>query len=179
MHGALRTIEKRGLKLPPKGRAPLRRAHSHSRREDNVVEQAIEKVGGSPSSLASQLSKVSGQDVTRQRVHGWRLRGVFPREMMVHVHVLTSIPLQRIIEAQPRTHDRGNVVAKAIRLLGEDGTPAKLAAELSRISGRKITRQMVNGWQVVEQFPVDIAAYVHMLVRIPIKELVSGRRGRG
>lgn len=146
----------------------------------NVVEQAIEKVGGSPSFLARQLSKVSGTEVTRQRVHGWRLRGVFPREMMVHIHTLTGIPLQRIIEAKTKDRDEGNIVNRAIRLLGEDATPAQLAAELSKLSDRKITRQMVNGWQAAEQFPVDITPYVHVLVKIPIKELLNtGRRRRG
>lgn len=148
------------------------------RETTNVVEQAIEKVGGSPSFLARQLSKVSGTDVTRQRVHGWRLRGVFPREMMVHVHTLTGIPLHRIIEAKPRDRDQGNIVNRAIRLLGEGATPSQLAAELTKLSGRKITRQMVNGWQAAEQFPVDITPFVHLLVKIPIKELLAGgRRG--
>lgn len=170
-----RTAQLQRRAIQPVAKARQQRTQGNG----NVVEQAIEKVGGSPAFLARQLSKVSGAEVTRQRVHGWRLRGVFPRDMMVHVHTLTSIPLQRIIEAKPRERDAGNIVNRAIRLLGEDATPAKLAEELSKLSGRKVTRQMVNGWQAAEQFPVDMAAYVHMLVRIPIKELVvTGRRRR-
>lgn len=149
-------------------------------RTPNVVEEAIAKFEGSPSSLASQLSKFVGREVTRQRVHGWRLRGVFPRDMMVAVHHLTGIPLERLIEAKPREHDQGNVVNRAIRLKfgAEDGTAAQLAAELSKMSGRKITRQMVNNWRASEQFPVDMAPFVHMLTGIPIKDLVETGHSR-
>jgi hypothetical protein len=148
-----------------------------TKRESNVVEKAIAKFEGSPSSLASQLSKASGEEVTRQRVNGWRLRGVFPRDMMIHVELVTGIPLKELIEAKPKDRDEGNIVNRAIRLLGEDATPSKLAEELSKIADRRITRQMVNGWQAVEQFPVDMAPFVHLLTHIPIKELVqTGRR---
>lgn len=146
-------------------------------RGDNVVEQALAKFEGSPSSLASQLSKVSGEEVTRQRVHGWRLRGVFPRNIMTHVHLLTGIPLEDLIRAKPKEQDEGNIVHKAMRLLlGVDGTAAEFAAELTKAGGRKITRQMVNNWRVAEQFPVEVVPYIHMLTHIPIKDLVPKRR---
>ncbi len=146
--------------------------------ESNVVEEAIEKMNGSPTELARRLSEYAGEEITRQRVHGWRLRGVFPRDVMIHVARLTDIPLERLIAAKPRDRDEGNIVNRAIRLkFGADGTASQLAAELATLAGRKITRQMVNGWQAREQFPVEMAPYVHMLTGIPVKDLVP-RRGK-
>lgn len=145
----------------------------------NVVERAVAHCDGSPSELARRLSEYSGEEVTRQRVNGWRLRGVFPREMMVHVERLTGIPIEELAVAQVRERDQGNVVNRAIRLLGADATPAKLAAELTKISGRRVTRQMVNGWQATEQFPTDMAPWVHILTKIPVRELVVARKRRG
>lgn len=180
-------IERRGPTLA--GRAVLARkvrvaavrpARGGGRSEEtNVVEEAIAKFEGSPSSLASQLSKALGFDVTRQRVHGWRLRGVFPRDVMMAVHIITGISLQKLIDAKPRVRDEGNVVNRAIRLkFGVDGTATQLAGELAKMAGRKVTRQMVNNWRASEQFPVDMAPYVHMLTGIPIKDLVPGRGKR-
>jgi hypothetical protein len=147
----------------------------------NVVERAIAHCEGSPSLLASRLSTLAGFEITRQRVHGWRLRGVFPRDMIVHVEALTNIPIEELASARPKERDLGNVVNRAIRLLGADATAATLADELTKISGRKITRQMVNGWQASEQFPVDMAPWVHILTRIPVRDLVvpAGRRRKG
>lgn len=148
--------------------------------KSNVVEEAIAKVGGSPAELARRLSEYAGEEITRQRVHGWRMRGIFPRDMMMHVVRLTGIQLERLIGAKPRERDQGNIVNRAIRLkFGIDGTASQLAAELSKHAGRKITRQMVNNWRANEQFPVDVTPFVHMLTGIPIKDLVeSGKRRR-
>lgn len=145
-------------------------------KRNNVVERAITKIGGSPAELARRLSLHVGEDITRQRVHGWRLRGTFPRDMMIPVEEVIGIPLSELIAAKPRDRDEGNVVNRAIRYLGANATPAMLAAELTKSSGRRITRQMVNGWQVVEQFPVEMVPFVHMLTKIPVKELVEGRK---
>lgn len=97
--------------------------------------------------------------------------------MMVHVEQLPGfkVRLDELVMAKPRERDAGNMVNRAIRFLGIDATPAMLAKELSDMSGRRITRQMVNGWQVLEQFPVDVVPYVHMLTKIPVKELVEGK----
>lgn len=94
---------------------------------------------------------------------------------MVHVEQLCGIPLDELIQAKPKEHDAGNVVNRAIRFLGADATPSMLAAELSKISGNRITRQMVNGWQALEQFPLEMVPFVHMLTQIPVKDMVSGR----
>lgn len=148
--------------------------------KSNVVERAIAHVGGSPSELARRLSEYMGEEVTRQRIHGWRLRGIFPRDVMPAVEKLTHLSLEELIRAKPRDRDEGNVVNRAIRYLGADATASKLAEELSKASGRKITRQMVNGWQMAGQFPVDMAPWVHILTHIPIRDLViSARRRRG
>jgi hypothetical protein len=140
-----------------------------------IVDRAIQKAGGSPTSFAKQLSKIAGEEITRQRVHGWRLRGIFPRHIIPHVEALCGIPIMELIQAKPKDRDEGNMVNRAIRFLGADATPALLAERLTELSGRKITRQMVNGYQVLEQFPLELVPFVHMLTRIPVKELVEGR----
>lgn len=148
----------------------------------NVVERALENehVGGSLSELARQLSKYSGEEVTRQRVHGWRLRGTFPREMIEHVERLTGISIVELVTARPRDRDQGNVVVRAMRLMGEGTTPAKFAEALSKESGEKVTRQMVSNWLTAEQFPMRLTPYIHLLTRIPVRDLIeAGRKGKG
>ncbi len=159
---------------------PTRSRGSASKERKTVVDRALEheNVGGSPSELARQLSKLSGQEITRQRVWGWQMRGTFPREMLVYVSELIGIPIEELIVAKPRDRDKGSVVDKAIRLLGEGSSAAKFAEELSKASGRRITRQQVNNWQVAEQFPVNVVPFVHILTRIPVRELIAPRRGR-
>lgn len=141
----------------------------------NVVERAISAVGGSPSELARRLSEYAGFPIARQRVHGWRMRGIFPRDMMIHVERLCGIPIHELASAPVKDRDEGNVVARAIRYLGPDANPATLAGELSKSSGRKVTRQMVNNWLATEQFPADMALYVHVLTKIPVAQLIPGR----
>jgi hypothetical protein len=141
----------------------------------NVVEKALQHFKGSAAEFARRLSEVAGEEVSRQRVHGWRLRGIFPRSMMVHIETLCRIPLDELVQAKPKERDAGNVVNRAIRFVGADATPADLAAKLTELSGRRITRQMVNGWQALEQFPLDVIPFIHMLTRIPVKDMVSGR----
>ncbi len=148
--------------------------HADMAKKITVVDRAITIAGGSPAEFARRLSEVAGEEITRQRVHGWRVRGIFPRDVMQHVETLTKVPLSELVAARPRDPDAGNIVNRAIRLLGEDATPSRLAAELTAISGRRVTRQMVNGWQALEQFPVDMAPFVHLLTHIPIKDLVQG-----
>lgn len=147
-------------------------------KKPTVVDRALAKFEGSQARFARELSKVSGEDVSRQRVFGWYMRGTIPRDMLVHVETLCGIPLEELIQALPRNRDDGNIVDRAIRLLGAGAEASTLARELSKISGRRITRQMVNNWQLLEQFPVDIVPYVHVLVRIPVKEMLEGRRVR-
>lgn len=149
------------------------------KRPNSVVERAISHVGGSPMVLASQLSRLSGEEVTRQRVNGWRMRGIFPRSMMAHVGELTNIPLEDLATAKPRPLDPSGIVQRAIRLLGEGSGAAEMAAALTKISGERFTRQQVNGWQALQQFPTHVAPWVHLLTRIPIKDLVAPRRTAG
>jgi hypothetical protein len=139
--------------------------------EDNVVERALSHVGGSLSELGRRLSEYAGKEITRQRVFGWRQRGVFPREMLVYVHRLAGIPTEQLLMAQPKKLARGSVVDRAISKAG--GTAQKFAAALAKQSGRKITRQMVNGWQAREQFPRDLVIDVHMLTKIPVEDLIA------
>lgn len=142
----------------------------------SVVEQAIASVGGSPSELAVKLSKICGEEITRQRVHGWRLRGTFPRELMPAVERLCGIPIEELAVAKVRERNPENPVEKSIRKATPEGTPAALAEALSKISGQRFTRQMVNNWQAAEQFPTDVVPWVHLLTKIPVKELLWGRR---
>ena len=51
-----------------------------------------------------------------------------------------------------------------------------MAEALSKISGQRFTRQMVNNWQAAEQFPTDVVPWVHLLTKISVKELLLGRR---
>ena len=153
----------------PKALAPA------SGKAQNVVERAIGAVGGSPSELARRLSEYAGFPIARQRVHGWRMRGIFPRDMVVHVERLCGIPIHELASAPVKDRDEGNVVARAIRYLGADANPATLAEQLSASSGRRVTRQMVNNWLATEQFPADMALYVHVITKIPVAHLIPSR----
>lgn len=141
-----------------------------------IVDRAIAKLGGSPVELARRLSEYAGEQITRQRVHGWRLRGIFPRPLLVHVEKLTGIGLNELLTAKPRERDRGSPVQQAIEKVG--GTAARFAAALSKSSGRDITRQMVNNWQAAEQFPRDVVLEVHLLTKIPVDDLMLMRLER-
>ena len=151
----------------------MKRTHQACARAATVVERAIAQAGGYPSEFARRLSQLSGIEINRQRVHGWRLRGVFPRAMLTAVEMLTRIPLNELISARQVHRAKGSAVARAIRLLGAEANAATLATELTRMSGRKITRQRVNNWQANEQFPLDIVPFVHLLTKIPVKELIE------
>ena len=148
-------------------------------RKQTVVDRVLahEKVDGSLTTLAKHLSKASGRNVSRQMVYGWKLRGIFPRDMIVHVEDLVGIDIEELLMAKPRDRDAGNIVNRAIRLLGSDAVASNLAAELSKLAGKRITRQMVNGWQALEQFPVDIVPYVHVLTGIPVRDMIGSSKG--
>ena len=145
-------------------------------RKLTVVDKVLARVHGSHAELARRLSEISGQDISRQRVYGWESRGVFPRDMMVHVEALYGISLEELATAPRKEPDDGNIVQRAIRLLGVDANAATLAAELGKLADRRITRQMVSNWLGAEQFPTDVVPFVHLLVHIPVKELLEGRR---
>lgn len=66
--------------------------------KDSVVDQAIAKVGGKPIILCNMLSALSGKEISRQALNGWRTRKAFPRNMVVHVHKITGIPLVDLIK---------------------------------------------------------------------------------
>ena len=144
----------------------------------SVVERAISAVGGSPSDLATKLTRVYGHEISRQRVNGWRLRGTFPRVVMPAVARLCGIPLEELAVAKVRQRNPENPVEKSIRRATPKGSPAALAEALSKISGQRFTRQMVNNWQAAEQFPTDVVPWVQLLTRIPVKELMVGRLER-
>lgn len=138
-----------------------------------IVDRAIAKLGGSPVELARRLSEYAGEEISRQRVHGWRLRGIFPRTLLVHVHRLTGMEMQELVTAKPRERDKKSAVQRAIDKVG--GTASAFALALSKSSGRAITRQMVNNWQAAEQFPRELVLEVHILTRIAVEELLETR----
>jgi len=142
----------------------------------NVVERAIAWADGSPMELGRRLSLVVGFEVTKQRVHGWRMREKFPPEFIMPVHRLTAIPMEDLLSAKPRPLYDDNIVNKAIALspAGKDGAQdaARFAAALSKLSGQRVTRQMVNGWQLVGRIPVEFVPWAHMLTRIPVSEMM-------
>lgn len=153
------------------------KAEPAQRKSATVVDRAIAAIDGSQAEFARRLSEYAGETITKQRIHGWKVRGIFPRDMITYVHMLTDMPLTELLNAQPRKRDY-SVVDRAIRLVGQqhetDGTAALLAAELTKISDRRYTRQMVNNWQVTGRFPTDAVVWVHMLVgqKIPIKDMI-------
>lgn len=140
---------------------------------ESVVEQAIASVGGSPGELAKRLSQEMGEEVSRQRVNGWRGRGVFPREVIVAVQQVCRIPLATLITAKPVDREVGNIVLRGIRSLGPDASATTLAAAMTKAMGKKITRQMVNGWMVRKQFPLDYCLHAHLVTKIPVRLLLK------
>lgn len=64
----------------------------------SLVEEVINTFcEGSPTVLATRLTTLVGREVSRQMVHGWRLRGQFPPEIIAYVHRLTRLPLTDLI----------------------------------------------------------------------------------
>lgn len=142
----------------------------------NVVDRAIAKFNGSPSELARRLSAVSGTEISRQRVHGWCLRGIFPRLLLRHVSQLTGIGLEELLAAKPKKRERGTPVDQAIAKCG--GTASRFAEKLTQSSGRDVTRQMVNNWQISGRFPRDWVLDVHVLTKFPVKLLLGGSNSK-
>lgn len=52
---------------------------------------------GTIAQFARDLSKVSGQEVTWARANAWKLRDAIPKQMVLHVHRLTGIPISRLL----------------------------------------------------------------------------------
>ena len=52
---------------------------------------------GTLADFARELSDVSGENVTWERVWSWVLRGSVSRRMVPHVHRLTRVPLKHLI----------------------------------------------------------------------------------
>ena len=74
------------------------RRMARSRAAPNVVERAIQLAGGRPIDLAERITKKTGEEITRQRINGWRIRGNFPRNLVEDVHALfPQIPLSDLI----------------------------------------------------------------------------------
>lgn len=139
---------------------------------DTVVERAIAIVGGSPSRLGQLIGQHAGLKIIRQNVHGWRLRGVFPKHLCVAAHEVTGIPLPELVLAQPRAKDKESNPVRAV-LAKLEFRPAQLAAEITRKTGRKITRQMVNNWEAAGQFPRAVVLDVHMIAGLPVAFLLG------
>lgn len=136
----------------------------------NVVERAIAQAG-SPIELARRLTYESGGPVSRQRVHGWRLRGLFPKDMMPHVARLTGISIEELLLAQPKERPRRSPVERVLERY--DDSPKKLAKALTEVAGRQITGQMVNGWQLRGAFPKDVVLHVSLLTNLPVRALMD------
>lgn len=138
---------------------------------ESIVERAIRICGGHPIDLQSRLSQHLKREVTKQTLHGWRLRGIFPKEMIVAVHEVTGLAMEELLLAKPTHRERESVVVRAMDKAG--GTPSRFAAELSKSSGRDVTRQMVNNWLANGQFPRVYVLDIHLLTKIPIPELMA------
>jgi hypothetical protein len=63
---------------------------------DNLIDVVIEHLGGC-SATARQLSQLSGERVTKQRVWNWKNRRTLPKRMVIHVHAVTRIPMRDLL----------------------------------------------------------------------------------
>lgn len=138
----------------------------------NVVERAIAYYGGQPFELRARLSEVAGEKIARQTMNGWRVRGVFPSSMILHVHNLTRIPLEDLLSARPKPRPKEAGVERAVAWAGSSG---KLAQALAKSSGREITRQVVDQWRAYGKVARAWVLDVHLLTKVPIEDLM--RRG--
>ena len=138
---------------------------------DSVVERAIRICGGFPVDLQHRLSQHLRREVSKQTVHGWRLRGVFPKDLIFAVNEVTGISVEELLLAKPVHRAKPSSVVRAIAKGG--GSASKFAAELSRSSGREVTRQMVNNWLAAGQFPRTYVLDIHLLTKLPIAELME------
>jgi hypothetical protein len=86
--------------MAPQRTASGRGGKAAARPTKNVVTRAIDVAAeGSLSEFARKLSRYAGFEVSRQRVSNWKRRGNFSRDVVLHVHALTNIPLSELIEA--------------------------------------------------------------------------------
>jgi len=138
---------------------------------DSVVERAIRICGGFPVDLQHRISRHLKRDISKQTVHGWRLRGIFPKDMIFAVNEVTGIPVEELLLAKPIHKSKPSCVVRAIAKAG--GTASKFAVELSRSSGRDVTRQMVSNWLAACQFPRAYVLDIHLLTKLPIAELME------
>lgn len=76
-------------------------APARTREEKNAVERALQQYDESPTKLAAALAKATGRKVTRQMVGEWRVRGNFPRYLVLEVHLLTKIPVAELMGWEP------------------------------------------------------------------------------
>lgn len=65
----------------------------------NIVDYVIQKrYQGSLTSFAQELSLVTGNYVTRQKIDGWRVRGQFPVDWIEVIRELTRIPIRALLQ---------------------------------------------------------------------------------
>jgi hypothetical protein len=139
------------------------------RRNLNSVEKVIADAGGSPMEVARRISRRIGCTVTRQRLHGWRRRGRFPRQLCLAIHEEFGLPLEELVDER-RYPDPSSVVRKALAQLRV--SPSGLATMLTGLVGKRVTRQAVNNWLHGGKFPREFVLPIHQLTGIPIAVLL-------
>lgn len=77
-------------------------ARPRLRTRGSPVVRAIAAAGGSAAKFSELMTKRFGRSVTRQMVGHWLVRGKFPRQYVLDVHLLTKIPLRDLLEAGVR-----------------------------------------------------------------------------
>ena len=64
----------------------------------NIVDYVIQtRYRGSLTDMAQELTLVSGNYVTRQKIDGWKVRGQFPVDWIETVFGLTRLPLRALL----------------------------------------------------------------------------------
>jgi hypothetical protein len=62
----------------------------------SLIDSIVDRLGGC-SAAARQLSQLSGERITKQRVWNWKNRRTLPKRMIVHVHAVTRIPMKDLL----------------------------------------------------------------------------------
>lgn len=80
---------------------PIKKRKAQTRSRRNSIAKLIER-HGSVAQFARDLSKLTKQEVTWAQVNNWKIRGAVSKDMIVHVHRLTGVPLIDLLRAKTR-----------------------------------------------------------------------------
>jgi hypothetical protein len=82
-------------------RQPVKKREAQPRSRHRSIAKLIEK-HGSAAQFARDLSRLAKQEVTWAQVNNWKIRDAVSKDMILHVHRLTGVPLTELLRTKRR-----------------------------------------------------------------------------